>query len=93
VLFSLPPNSILRSDLYTNAILSVSNNKLIGVSLKKTGNEAKLGVYNLSDEDKKGYTYEGSDSRPTNNNTVVVYSDGSITFRTFKFFQSFNILN
>ena len=66
-----------------------SNNKLIGVSLKKTGNEAKLGVYNLSDEDRKGYTYEGSDSRPTNNNTVIVYNDGSITFRTFNFASNF----
>jgi hypothetical protein len=66
-----------------------ANNKLIGVSLKKTGAEAKLGTYNLSAEDRAGYTYEGSDSRPTNNNTVILYNDGSITFRTFNFAVNF----
>jgi len=66
-----------------------SSNKLIGVSLKKTGAEAKLGTYNLSAEDRAGYTYEGSDSRPTNNNTVILYNDGSITFRTFNFAGNF----
>jgi len=66
-----------------------SSNKLIGVSLKKTGAEAKLGTYNLSKEDKAGYTYEGADSRPTNNNTVILYNDGSITFRTFNFAGNF----
>ena len=74
-------NSTL-ADLY-------SNNKLIGVSLKKTGAEAKLGTYNLSAEDRAGYTYEGYDSRPTNNNTVISYNDGSITFRTFNFANNF----
>jgi len=66
-----------------------ADNKLIGVSLKKTGAEAKLGTYNLSDEDKEGYIYEGYDSRPTNNNTVINYNDGSITFRTFNFASNF----
>ena len=66
-----------------------SNNKLIGVSLKKTGAEAKLSTYNLSEKDKEGYTYEGSDSRPSNNNTVIKYSDGEITFRTFNFATNF----
>jgi len=66
-----------------------ANNKLIGVSLKKTGAEAKLGTYNLSAKDRAGYTYEGSDSRPTNNNTVILYNDGSITFRTFNFAGNF----
>ena len=66
-----------------------ANNKLIGVSLKKTGAEAKLGTYNLSAEDREGYTYEGSDSRPTNNNTVINYNDGSITFRTFNYASNF----
>ena len=66
-----------------------ASNKLIGVSLKKTGAEAKLSTYNLSEEDKAGYTYEGSDSRPTNNNTVILYNDGSITFRTFNFAGNF----
>ena len=66
-----------------------ASNKLIGVSLKKTGAEAKLSTYNLSAEDKAGYTYEGSDSRPTNNNTVILYNDGSITFRTFNFAGNF----
>ena len=66
-----------------------AENKLIGVSLKKTGKEAKLGTYNLSEEDKEGYTYTNSDSRPTNNNTAIVYSDGVITFRTFNFASNF----
>lgn len=74
-----------------NAILAdlYSSNKLIGVSLKKTGSEAKLSTYNLSEEDRAGYTYNGSDSKPTNNNTVILYNDGSIVFRTFNFAGNF----
>ena len=72
----------LLADLY-------AENKLIGVSLKKTGKDAKLGTYNLNEEDKEGYTYTTSDSRPTNNNTAIIYSDGVITFRTFNFASNF----
>ena len=66
-----------------------AENKLIGVSLKKTGKEAKIGTYNLSEEDKEGYTYTNSDSKPTNNSVSIVYSDGVITFRTFNFASNF----
>ena len=66
-----------------------AENKLIGVSLKKTGKEAKIGTYNLDEEDKEGYTYTNSDSKPTNNSVSIVYSDGVITFRTFNFASNF----
>jgi hypothetical protein len=77
------------SELNATLVDLYADNKLIGVSLKKTGAEAKLGTYNLSAEDREGYTYEGSDSRPTNNNTVINYNDGSITFRTFNYASNF----
>jgi len=72
----------LISELY-------AGNQLIPVSLKKTGKEATIQTYNISEEDKEGYTYESSDSRPTNNNVIIVYSDGKITFRTFNFATNF----
>ena len=74
-----------------NALLTTLfiDNKLIGVSLKKTSQQANLSVYNLDEEDFKGYEYEGYDSRKTNNNTVIIYNDGSITFRTFNFATNF----
>lgn len=74
-----------------NALIAdlFSENKLIGVSLKKLGNEAKLSTYNMSEENREGYTFVEFDSRPTNNNTVLIYSDGSITFRTFNFATNF----
>jgi len=66
-----------------------ADKKLIGVSLKKTDANPKLSVYNLSLEEKEGFNYVGYDSKPTNNNTAIEYSDGSITFRTFNFATNF----
>ena len=66
-----------------------ADNKLLGVSLKKVSKVANISVYNIDEQDAKGYKYEGSDSRETNNNTVIVYDDGKITFRTFNFATNF----
>jgi hypothetical protein len=66
-----------------------ADNKLLGISLKKTTKSANISVYNIDEQDAKGYKYEGSDSRETNNNTVIVYDDGKITFRTFNFATNF----
>ena len=89
-------SSILSIDFPTeigelNALLAdlYSDDKLIGVSLKKTGKEAKIGTYNLSQEEKEGYTYTEADSRPTNNSMSIIYNDGVITFRTFNFASGF----
>ena len=76
-------------DLNSTLANLYSDNKLVGVSLKKTGKEAKIGTYNLSKDDREGYTYTNSDSRPTNNSVSIIYSDGVITFRTFNFASGF----
>jgi hypothetical protein len=66
-----------------------SDNLLIGVSLKKLSGGAKLSIYNLDEKDKEGHQYIGYDSRPTNNNSVIEYNGGKITFRTFNFATNF----
>lgn len=66
-----------------------SDNLLIGVSLKKLGAKASLSVYNLDEKSKEGHQYIGYDSRSTNNNSVVEYDGGKITFRTFNYATNF----
>lgn len=72
----------MMADLYTNR-------KLIGISLKQLAGAGEIKVYNLDKEATKSHQYKGYDSRPTNNNTVLLYDDGSITFRTFNFAGNF----
>lgn len=66
-----------------------SDNLLVGVSLKKTGKEAKISTYNIGEEEKEGYQYVGYETKPSNNNVIIEYSDGKITFRTFNFATNF----
>ena len=66
-----------------------NDRKLIGVSLKQLSGAGEMKVYNLDKDATKLYQYKGYDSRPTNNNTVLLYDDGSITFRTFNFAGNF----
>ena len=66
-----------------------NDRKLIGVSLKQLSGAGEIKVYNLDKDATKSYQYKGYDSRPTNNNTVLLYDDGSITFRTFNFAGNF----
>lgn len=63
--------------------------KLIGVSLKKIEGSGKLKVVNLEKSSESSYTYEGFESKPTNNNAVLKYNDGEITLRTFNFATNF----
>jgi hypothetical protein len=66
-----------------------NDRKLIGVSLKQLSGGGEIKIYNLAKDSTQSYQYKGYDSRPTNNNTVLLYDDGSITFRTFNFAGNF----
>jgi hypothetical protein len=66
-----------------------NDKKLIGVSLKQLNGAGEIKVYNLDKDSTKLYKYVSYDSRSTNNNTVLIYDDGSITFRTFNFAGNF----
>ena len=68
---------------------SFTDNRLVGVSLKKTGSDPKLSIVNLSLKDFKGYKYEGFTGKLTNNNITVIYDQGKITFRTFNHATNF----
>jgi len=57
---------------------------IIGVSLKKTGKEATLKVYNDSTSPKPEYEYDGIDIRPSHAKSYILLKDGSkIEFRNF----------
>jgi hypothetical protein len=68
----------------------LADTKLLGVSLKKLGGEAKISLYNMSTEELKGYTYE---SPPVSTNkskdAKLKYNGGVIAFRTFNFATNF----
>lgn len=68
----------------------LADNKLLGVSLKKLGGEAKISLYNMSTEELEGYTYE---SPPVSTNkskdAKLKYNGGVIAFRTFNFATNF----
>lgn len=59
--------------------------ELIGVSLKKTGKEAKLEVKNLDKIKKKQYTYEGYKTTSKSKDISLLYNEGKICFRTFNY--------
>ena len=63
--------------------------KLIGVSLKKLGNSAKLSLGNASESEVKKPTIESIEAKPTNKGSQINYSDGKIYFRTFNFATNF----
>lgn len=66
-----------------------SDGSLIGISLKKTGKNPKLSRHNIDSEDRVGYTYDGFESKPTNNGAFLIYNDGKISFRTFNYATNF----
>ena len=67
----------------------LSDSKLIGVSLKKTGSEPKLSIYNLSTEDLVGYKFESVVSSNKSKDAKIKYDKGLISFRTFNFATNF----
>lgn len=81
------PSSLV--ELNTILLKLYSEDKLIGVSLKKLGKSAKITVNNIEDSIKKEYKYEGYECRPTNSNSRIIYEGGNIVFRTFNYATNF----
>ena len=68
----------------------LADDKLLGVSLKKLGGEAKISLYNMSTEELEGYTYEGPPvSTNKSKDAKLKYNGGVIAFRTFNFATNF----
>ncbi len=68
----------------------LSEDKLLGVSLKKLGGEAKISFYNISTEELEGYTYETPPvSTNKSKDAKLKYNGGVIAFRTFNFATNF----
>jgi hypothetical protein len=68
----------------------LSEDKLLGVSLKKLGGEAKISLYNISTEELEGYTYEGPPvSTNKSKDAKLKFNKGVIAFRTFNFATNF----
>ena len=89
-------SSILEMTFPTNLeelngmiVTLLTDKKLIGISLKKTSSNPKISVINLDKSDYNGYTYDEFIMRATNNNLMVKYNDGQITFRTFKYSSNY----
>lgn len=59
--------------------------ELIGVSLKKTGKDAKIEVKNLDPSKKKTYIYEGYKTTSKSKDVTLLYNEGKICFRTFTY--------
>lgn len=74
-----------------NAIIAnlFSDNKLVGVSLKKLGGEPKLTLFNISKDDVKGYQFEELISSNKSKDIRIKYNEGTILFRTFNFATNF----
>ena len=69
-----------------NALLleKFNNSLIIGVSLKKSGKEATLKVYNDAISPKSEYEYDSIDIKPSHAKSYILLKDGSkIEFRTF----------
>ena len=68
----------------------LSSNKLIGVSLKKLGDSAKVSLNNITGEELKGYSYEGPPiSTNKSKEAKIKYNKGVIAFRTFNYTTNF----
>jgi hypothetical protein len=76
------PNTLLEIN---NLLLEKFNAGLIiGVSLKKTGKEVTLKVYNDLTTPKSEYEFDGIDIRPSHAKSYILLKDGSkIEFRNF----------
>ena len=68
----------------------LSSNKLIGVSLKKLGDSAKVSLNNITGEELEGYSYEGPPiSTNKSKEAKIKYNKGVIAFRTFNYTTNF----
>jgi hypothetical protein len=64
--------------------------KIIGVSLKKTGKDATLKVFNAPEKSKESFKFKGIDPRPSAAKGYVLFGDnGSIEFRNFSGLSGF----
>jgi hypothetical protein len=64
--------------------------KIIGVSLKKTGKDATLKVFNTPEKSKESFKFKGIDPRPSAAKGFVLFGDnGSIEFRNFSGLSGF----
>lgn len=61
------------------------NNQLIGISLKKLGNNPKIEIKNLDKTKNKKYQYQGHKFSATSKDITLLYNNGKICFRTFNF--------
>jgi hypothetical protein len=68
----------------------LASDKLIGVSLKKLGDTAKISLYNMTGEELEGYSYEGPPiSTNKSKEAKLKYNKGVIAFRTFNYATNF----
>ena len=68
----------------------LASDKLIGVSLKKLGDTAKISLYNITGEELEGYSYEGPPiSTNKSKEAKIKYNKGVIAFRTFNYATNF----
>jgi len=68
----------------------LASNKLIGVSLKKLGDSAKVSLNNITGEELEGYSYEGPPiSTNKSKEAKIKYNKGVIAFRTFNYATNF----
>ena len=81
--------STTLNELNAEILNLFSDNKLIGVSLKKVGKDASLSLVNISPQDKKGYTVESVSAKLSNKGSQINYDQGKIYFRTFNFATNF----
>ena len=81
--------STTLSELNAEILTLFTDNKLVGVSLKKVGKEASLSLVNVSPQDKKGYTVEDVSAKLSNKGSQINYDQGKIYFRTFNFATNF----
>jgi hypothetical protein len=81
------PNNLV--DLNADLAELFSEDKLIGVSLKKLGKEAKLSYVNIDKQDLTPHIITNITAIPTNKGAQVDYEGGKIYFRTFNFTAGF----
>jgi hypothetical protein len=77
------------TDLNADLAELFSEDKLIGVSLKKLGKEAKLSYVNIDKQDLITHSIVDINAIPSNKGAQVDYEGGKIYFRTFNFTAGF----
>ena len=77
------------TDLNADIANLFTEEKLLGISLKKVGKVANLSYYNISDQEIKGYTIDSIEAKPSNKGGQINYDGGKIYFRTFNFATNF----